>query len=212
MLWRNSTEAVAIYAFAPYSSQTLSSASSFESIASSVVSEQTTTTNVTASDFVAFSNTSYTPGSSTTIAIPFEHKLSKFNIALTYGDEFTSTPTVTSVKINAKDAFTYNFATDVAASSGDTNAITSYAETANETYSVILPPQTITTGNLIEVEIADKIYALAVGSSSYTFEQGKEYSIIIRVGKDVTVVSSVTVGDWGTGTTFDDGDAELVVD
>lgn len=211
VLWRNSTTAVAFYAFAPYSTQTLTSASSFEAIASAVETDQTTAANVTASDFVAYSNTSYTPSSSTTIAIPFAHKLSKFNISLTFGDEFgDTTPTVTSVKVNAKNNFSYNFSTDAAAGSGDATAITAYAVTANTSYSVILPPQTISSGNLIEVEISGKSYALAVGTSSYIFEQGKEYSISIRVGKDVTVVGSVTVGDWTPADAFTAGDAELV--
>ncbi|MFI3331267.1 MAG: fimbrillin family protein [Rikenellaceae bacterium] len=209
VLWRNSTDAVKIYAFASLIGN-VATEYTYNNYSGIVDINQSSLASFTSSDFVTYINESYTP-TSTKLAIPFEHKLSKFNIALSYGDQFgETTPTVTSVKVNAVNKFTYTIISGVetvAATSDAATAITAYANTANTSYSVILPAQSITTGNLIDIVIDGDTFSLPAGSG-YSFVSNYEYNIKVRVGKDVTVVEDITVGGWSTGSDFSDGDAE----
>ncbi len=93
-------------------------------------------------------------------------------------------------------------------------AVKAYPTTANKTYTVILPPQTYTYNSVASENImitayvkymddtteVTRAFEYYVPTAGYTFEQGKSYTMNVRVGKDrLYIEDNVVVEDWNGG-------------
>ncbi len=189
--WSSPSQAVEVFAYAPYTSSTID----LDNYSSSV--EQNQNGNPEASDFVIFKNSSFVPQTDLVngeLPIVFEHKLSKAVVNI---DVLNGLPSVQSVKIIAKNNFTYNASTDAVTTTGSEIEITANKENEN-TFSVILPPQTLAAGSLVfkVTNVNGDEFTYTTESVSLNFEKGKMITFNFLLGADNIAVYDARVEWW----------------
>jgi len=200
MLWGNSTSTNTVLAYAPYNS-----IFDDESYTFSANTDQSTESNLAASDFVTYKAINYTPGTdSIEIPIMFSHKLTKLIINFSHGDQYDDNFTDYTVSINAKNKSTYTQSDDVdrVSITANTKDITPFL--SGNKAEVIIAPQTIIAGTrLITFNIDDDTYYF-ITPEEYTFASGEYTTLNIRIGKDKLELEDgsdgITVGSWNKGT------------
>jgi Na+-transporting NADH:ubiquinone oxidoreductase subunit NqrD len=131
--------------------------------------------------------------------------MAKLVVNLSYHNQWSSTPTVTSVVANAATAATINYlaASPVTASSTLAN-VTLTTTTANEKYTAVMVPQS--TFQVITVNIDGKQYTYN-NDKAISLESGKITTVNLIVGRDKITAKSVTINDWQEGETINGGEA-----
>lgn len=195
LLWKSNDATVTYYAYLPYAG-TVRDAVNY---AFTVQTDQSSDSNVKASDFLCTGTQTATPG--TALDITFKHALSKLNVTLKKGSELEDGQnlTFTSVTLsNCATATTVNLTdgtTGNTTNSGQT--ITLYAATENEQYECILVPQTF--AQSLKVEITDnngKVYTFT-SNKDLTFASGKQYTLNLTVGRDKVTTGTISAKSWG---------------
>lgn len=194
LLWKSNDATVTYYAYLPYTGIV----SDDTKYAFTVQADQSSDSNVKASDFLCTGTQTATAG--TALDINFQHALSKLNVTLAKGSELEDGQnlTFTSVTLsNCATATTVNL-TDgtagTATNSGQT--ITLYAATPNEQYECILVPQTF--AQSLKVEITDnngKVYTFK-SDNELTFSSGKQYTLNLTVGRDKMTTGTISAKSW----------------
>ena len=215
MLWKSADAEAAIYAYAPFVD--LGESGVISAVPFSVAADQSA--GLTASDLVGFKNENYKPSDNNNankaIPIAFAHKLAKLKVALTFGDQFGgSNPAITGVTIGGTlPSTTYDATTATAGvASGTATDIITYNN--NGTYEAVVIPQTVTSGTrLVTIALAngDRYHYTISAAAGHAFAANTEYTINLRIGKDVvTLASPIQVYDWTTGAALADGETEIV--
>lgn len=194
LLWKSNDATVTYYAYLPYIG-TVSDAANY---AFAVQTDQSSDSNVKASDFLCTGTQTATAG--TALDINFQHALSKLNVTLTKGSELEDGVTFTSVKLsNCATATTVNLTAGTAGTATNSGqTITLYAATANEKYECILVPQTF--AQSLKVEITDKngkVYTFK-SDDELTFSSGKQYTLNLTVGRDKVTTGTISAESWGS--------------
>lgn len=193
LLWKSNEATVNYYAYLPYTG-TVGDAANY---AFTVQTDQSSDSNVKASDLLCTGQQTATPG--TALDINFVHAMSKLNVNLTKGSELDEGVTFTSVKLsNCAMATTVNLTAGTAVTATNSGqTITLYAATANEKYECILVPQTF--NKSLKVEITDnneKVYTFT-SNKDLTFASGEQYTLNLTVGRDKVTMGTISAGSWG---------------
>ena len=217
MLWKSADATAKIYAYAPYVD--LGEDGVITAVPFTVAADQST--GLTASDLMGFTAENYKPSDNNNankaINIAFTHKLAKLKVALTFGDQFgTTPPAIASVTIDRTLPTTsYNATTATAGgASGTAQNITTYKN--GEVYEAIIIPQTVAKDTRLVTIIlgsGDRYHYTISATNGHIFAANTENTINLRIGKDaVTLASPIQVNDWttGEGSELTDGETELV--
>ncbi|MDN0067788.1 fimbrillin family protein [Bacteroides gallinaceum] len=193
LLWKSNDATVTYYAYLPYTG-TVSDAVNY---AFAVQTDQSSDSNVKASDFLCTGTQTATAG--TALDINFQHALSKLNVTLKKGSELENGVIFTSVRLsNCATATTVNLTAGTAGTATNSGqTITLYAATPNEKYECILVPQTF--AQSLKVEITDdngKVYTFT-HNKDLTFASGKQYTLNLTVGRDKVTTGTISADPWG---------------
>ena len=142
----------------------------------------------------------------TAVPLQFDHVMAKLIVNLSFRNQWATTPKVESVTTgNLKSKATVNYLTKSATvTAEDATNIELPVATANTTYQSIMVPQA---GN-------DATIAIKIGEKDYTYtgtvklESGKYTTVNLIVGRDGITLGSVSINDWGEGTTINGGEAQ----
>ncbi len=146
------------------------------------------------------------------VPLTFDHLMAKLVVNLNFRTQWSSTPTVESVKLDGYTDATVNYmAKSVAGTTkGDValNAATTAPAGYEMSYSSIVIPSTDSKTITIRVEGKDYVY----NHSSYIpLESGQYTTINLNVGRDAISLAGVTIADWTEGAKIEGGEAEEVV-
>jgi len=192
LLWKSNEATVNYYAYLPYT-ETVDDA---EKYAFTVQTDQSSDSNVKASDLLCTGQQTATPG--TALDITFSHAMSKLNVNLTKGSELDEGVTFTSVKLsNCATATTVNLTAGTAGTATNSGqTITLYAATANEKYECILVPQTFNKSLKVEITGSNgKVYTFT-SNKDLTFASGEQYTLNLTVGRDKVTTGSLSAESW----------------
>ncbi|MBM6657480.1 fimbrillin family protein [Bacteroides gallinaceum] len=192
LLWKSNDATVTYYAYLPYIG-TVSDAANY---AFAVQTDQSSDSNVKASDFLCTGTQTATAG--TALDINFKHALSKLNVTLKKGSELENGVIFTSVRLsNCATATTVNLTAGTAGTATNSGqTITLYAATPNKQYECILVPQTF--AQSLKVEITDdngKVYTFT-HNKDLTFASGKQYTLNLTVGRDKVTTGTISAESW----------------
>lgn len=192
LLWKSNEATVNYYAYLPYTG-TVGDAANY---AFTVQTDQSSDSNVKASDLLCTGQQTATPG--TALDINFVHAMSKLNVNLTKGSELDEGVTFTSVKLsNCATATTVNLTAGTAVTATNSGqTITLYAATANEKYECILVPQTFNKSLKVEITGSNgKVYTFT-SNKDLTFASGEQYTLNLTVGRDKVTTGSLSAESW----------------
>ena len=192
LLWKSNDATVTYYAYLPYTG-TVGNAANY---AFAVQTDQSSDSNVKASDFLCTGTQTATAG--TALDINFQHALSKLNVTLKKGSELENGLTFTSVRLsNCATATTVNLTAGTAGTATNSGqTITLYAATANEKYECILVPQTFNKSLKVEITGSNgKVYTFT-SNKDLTFASGEQYTLNLTVGRDKVTTGTISAESW----------------
>ena len=229
MLWKNSTTAVDILAYAPYQESTEDANGKVKvfgktDYAFSVQADQSNAEDYS-SDLIVYKKTGFKPESdlntNQAVDVTFTHLLSQLNLTIELRDQFNqdekkpvTSATVTDVKVDGTFIRSkVNFAADPisflrdgqasAAITPETVAFKKADKTTDHAtfkYSAIVIPQKVIAGQLCIKFKVDGTDYIWTGTDNALFESGKKYELHLLVGKDVVQGGVVTAKPWGEET------------
>ena len=229
MLWKNSTTAVDILAYAPYQETTEDASGKVKvfgktDYAFSVKEDQSNAEDYS-SDLIVYKKTGFKPESdlntNQAVDVTFTHLLSQLNLTIELRDQFNqdekkpvTSATVTDVKVDGTFIRSkVNFAADPisflrdgqasAAITPETVAFKKADKTTDHAtfkYSAIVIPQKVIAGQLCIKFKVDGTDYIWTGTSDVEFVSGKKYDLLLLVGKDVVQGSVITARPWGEET------------
>lgn len=139
------------------------------------------------------------------VPMMFDHVMAKLTVNLTFRSEFgTTLPTVESVTVNAQPGAVVNYLTKTATADGSAVEVAMTVITTNTAYSQVVSPQSI---NNITINIADQPYVYN-NATGFALATGKIQTVNLIVGRDKIELGSMSINDWATGDTIDDGEAK----
>ena len=229
MLWKNSTTAVDILAYAPYQETTEDASGKVKvfgktDYAFSVKEDQSNAEDYS-SDLIVYKQTGFKPGTelntSKAVDVTFTHLLSQLNLTIELRDQFNqdekkpvTSATVTDVKVDGTfirskvnfAADPISFLRDGQASVAITPETVAFKKADKTTdhatfkYSAIVIPQKVIAGQLCIKFKVDGTDYIWTGTSDVEFVSGKKYDLLLLVGKDVVQGSVITARPWGEET------------
>ena len=229
MLWKNSTTAVDILAYAPYQETTEDASGKVKvfgktDYAFSVKEDQSNAEDYS-SDLIVYKQTGFKPGTelntSKAVDVTFTHLLSQLNLTIELRDQFNqdekkpvTSATVTDVKVDGTfirskvnfAADPISFLRDGQASVAITPETVAFKKADKTTdhatfkYSAIVIPQKVIAGQLCIKFKVDGTDYIWTGTDNALFESGKKYELHLLVGKDVVQGGVVTAKPWGEET------------
>ncbi len=213
--WRNATDMVNVVAYHPY--QTTVPESKVLDVA--VLADQSNNTNVVASDLLFYTklvNPSLTNTSEIlngldrinttdvgTLPIRFEHKFSKFRIALKFSTEFTGPVigvddmfTTTGLALKSTLLFADGLV-PAAVIDPTTNPATEIKMCLdNAGYEAIITPQAVAANQLHTIFQFNGLLYRYTHATQFQFESGKLYTLTLTVGKDKIISDGFSITDW----------------
>lgn len=229
MLWKNSTTAVDILAYAPYQETTEDASGKVKvfgktDYAFSVKEDQSNAEDYS-SDLIVYKQTGFKPESNLNtnqaVNVAFTHLLSQLNLTIELRDQFNqdeekpvTSATVTDVKVDgtfirskvnfAADPISVRFDGQASkAITPETVAFTKADKTTDHAtfkYSAIVIPQKVIAGQLCIKFKVDGTDYIWTGTDDALFESGKKYELHLLVGKDVVQGGVITARPWGEET------------
>lgn len=214
MLWKSATDAVHVYAYAPFQGN----ATDVKSLPFAIIPDQTSGTE--AADLVYEHIPAFVPSTGLddkqALRIDFNHALVKLTLNLTFGDQFAgTTPVVESVKLNKTASYiNFNLTTGEIAIDPEYAAqdILMHAKAVNQYEAIFYPSQGQQPGEkMIEVTMSDqKVYQYIVPASGLNLKAGKAYEMNLKVGKDkMLLFNDLSIKAWETATGLTGGEAEM---
>ena len=229
MLWQNNTQAITVTA--AYKQGKDFTDNEFVGGANlTVAADQSSQANLNAQDLLTMpTKTISNPSTETTLlqggklVIIFYHALTKLDVTLELKDEFyalnLNTANITDVKISGTN-LGYNFqpmtatgnygtvtpaatpvAGDIQPMKGSYTDATADSKHSTATYESIIVPQTIAAGQLtVSFKIGTRSFSWT-NTTTYTLEQGKQYTLPLTVGNDGVTAGSraFTASNWENG-------------
>ena len=146
------------------------------------------------------------------VSLTFSHALAKLNVNLKFRSQWDATPEVTSVATTAKNNYLVNYLTKEVTAYGDNAQVQLQALATPATgyalsYSGLQVPQDAVTVITVVVDGKDYVYTAA---EPIVLQSGKVTTLGLIVGREKITLGSVSVANWGEGTTYEeDGDAVI---
>ena len=178
----------------------------------SVQTDQTTDDNYMASDLMTGLPTAGNPVARTTAAVPltFTHLLTKIDVSLTAGSDFTQAEMADAVVsiLGTKPTTTFNVQNaTVGTASGEATTIT--AGTGAATSAIIVPQALAAGSNFIQVAVGGGNYIYKL-PAAITFAPSTKYTYNLTVTKTGLTLSGTTITPWNSVAPID-GTAELQI-
>ena len=204
--WKDKSTSADFYAYYPYDASANVSAHSF-----SVQPDQSAEADFWASDFLWGKATKVSPTKSA-VPIVTNHSLSRILVDIKPGNGFTENTwaaVTKSVKIcDVKTSATIDLSTGIATATGNNGEIiplaTAVNSTANSYKAMMIPQEVADNSKLIVVTVDGVDYVYRKG---FTFKANTQHKFTITVNKSGSSVD-VTIGEWTTEETPNEGDAE----
>lgn len=193
--WENRDIRFNLYGYYPYAA----SVSSVTAYPVSVLTDQSTSANYYASDFLCATTTAIGPSSSA-VPLTFNHRMSKITISIEEGlgfgvGEFVGTDIADVSLTNLKPSATVNLSTGTVTSTGSASAITPLS-TTNTTFDAIVVPQTINSTTTL-ITFKYKSNTLTYKPTQLNYASGMHYTFKLALNKDLTILSvSNSVASW----------------
>ena len=140
--------------------------------------------------------------SSNPVSLAFDHLMAKLRVNLTFRNQWTETPAVTSVTATGMVTATINYLAKTVKATGDDAANVMTAVTANTQYEALMVPQEC---KKVSIVIGDKTYTY---NGSITLASGKVATLNLNVGRSEITLEGITVNPWTDGATVNGGEAE----
>ena len=140
--------------------------------------------------------------SSSPVYLAFDHLMAKLRVNLNFRNQWTTTPTVTSVSAIGKVAAIIDYLTKTVTATGNDAANDMTAITANTTYEALMVPQTC---QKVSIVIDGKTYTYNGG---ITLASGKVATLNLNVGRDEITLEGISVNPWADGDTVNGGEAQ----
>ena len=140
--------------------------------------------------------------SSNPVSLAFDHLMAKLRVNLTFRNQWTETPAVTSVTAFAMTAATIDYLAKTVTATGNDAANGMTAVTANTQYEALMVPQEC---KKVSIVIGDKTYTY---NGSITLASGKVATLNLNVGRSEITLEGITVNPWTNGATVNGGEAE----
>ena len=140
--------------------------------------------------------------SSNPVSLAFDHLMAKLRVNLTFRNQWTETPAVTSVTAFAMTAATIDYLAKTVTATGNDAANVMTAVTANTQYEALMVPQEC---KKVSIVIGDKTYTY---NGSITLASGKVATLNLNVGRSEITLAGITVNPWTEGATVNGGEAE----
>lgn len=140
--------------------------------------------------------------SSNPVSLAFDHLMAKLRVNLTFRNQWTETPAVTSVTAFARTAATIDYLAKAVTATGEDAANVMTALTANTQYEALMVPQDC---KKVSIVIGDKTYTY---NGSITLASGKVATLNLNVGRSEITLAGITVNPWTEGATVNGGEAE----
>ena len=227
MLWKNSTTAVDILAYAPYQESTEDANGKVKvfgktDYAFSVQADQSNAEDYS-SDLIVYKKTGFKPESdlntNQAVDVSFTHLLSQLNLTIELRDQFNQDEKnpvtagfVTDVKVNgtiisskvdfaaASIEVQVDGTQEATAITPETTEFKAAGKTTDHAafnYSAIVIPQTVTAGNFSISFKVDGTDYIWTSTSDVNFVSGNKHQLSLLVGKDVVQVKGITATPWG---------------
>lgn len=140
--------------------------------------------------------------SSNPVSLAFDHLMAKLRVNLTFRNQWTETPAVTSVTAFAMTAATIDYLAKTVTATGSDAANVMTAVTANTQYEALMVPQEC---KKVSIVIGDKTYTY---NGSIELASGKVATLNLNVGRSEITLEGITVNPWTEGATVNGGEAE----
>lgn len=168
---------------------------------------EVTPTDQTASDLLVAVNTGeQSAGLNATnnpVALQFQHVMSRVDVKLSYRNEFSSTPAVTSVTTEATKTGTIDYLTGIITPTGTATLFDLPMTKANENFSSVIVPQSV---QKITITIDGKEY-IYIHAQPIVLNSGKVQVVKLIVGRNRVELDQITIGDWGNEQEIEGGEA-----
>ena len=213
--WKNATDMVNVVAYHPYQATVPES----KVLDVDVLADQSNNTNVVASDLLFYTQSVKPSLTNTseilngldrinttdvgTLPISFEHKFSKFRIALRFSTEFTD-PVIgvddifTTIGLALKSALSLTDGSVIGAViKPGTNPATDIKMCLdNGGYEAIITPQEVAANQLHTIFLFNGLLYRYTHATQFQFESGKLYTLTLTVGKDKIILGGLERTNW----------------
>ncbi len=187
--WKDTSTKANLYCYYPYASVSDPLGYTF-----SVKTDQSTTTNYKASDFIWGKVENVLP-TNNAISISMKHMMSNLIITVKAGEGFTSSEFSSapkSVTINGvKPAASVNLSSGSIVANGTATSITPYP--SGSTFKAIIVPQALSGTNLLTVTVGSSTYQI---NRSFTFKASTIHNMEVTVNKTSGGSLNIQIEDW----------------
>ena len=209
--WPQDGNGLHIYGVYPLAAATTAGAYNATGKSFTVQADQTADDNYMASDLMTGLPTAGNPVSRTPAAVPltFTHLLTKIDVSLTAGSDFTQAEMADAVVsiLGTKPTTTFNVqSANVGEASGDATAIT--AGTGTTTSAIIVPQALAADASFIQVAVGGGNYIYKL-PAAITFASSTKYTYNLTVTKTGLTLNGTTITPWNSVAPID-GTAELL--
>ncbi len=139
------------------------------------------------------------------VALNFNHAMAKLIVNLSYRNQWSATPTVSAVSVNAATQATIDYlASTPVTAAQETTDFNLTATTANLQYASIMVPQS-----------SFQTIGITVDNQTFTYDNGKPISLVggkvttvnLIVGRNQITAGTISINAWEDGDTIDGGEA-----
>ena len=157
-----------------------------------------------ASDLLIATNTGGITPSATPVKLAFDHAMARLDVNLSFRNQWTTAPTVTSVTASAKKTATVDYLAKKVTATGDAAAVALKAKD-NVVWSGLQVPQEGVRSLTITIDGTDFVFT---HTADITLVGGKYTTVNLTVGRDrIELASDITIADWTAGSTLN-GEAQ----
>ena len=177
-----------------------------------IPTDQNTNVGVACADWMTATKSTTKP-SDNKLELKFFHRLTMVTVSVTdWGDEIaTDNQKLTGAQIYTPTVITWDGEENSLPTGTDEKWITPYVASDGQSINAIICPGTPATDSEIWLKVTaanGNTYNVKFGGNYTSLDAGKHYAYNLKVGKDLAVIESVTVNDWGNGGEITAPDAE----
>lgn len=157
-----------------------------------------------ASDLLIATNVTGLKAQDNPVSLGFYHAMATLNVNLSFRNQWTTEPSVSSVTVTGKKTATVNYLTKTVTATGAAEAV-ALTSKANNTWSGLQVPQIGV--NTITITIEGKDYVFT-HTADIPLVGGQYTTVNLIVGRNKIDLASVSINEWAAGSTIDGGEAQ----
>lgn len=193
MLWKDNTTPVDIYAYSPYI-EDITDRKKIEFR----VGESQSESNISQYDLLGCTMMQYKNGDNAALTLELNHVLSQIKVNMSFGNSVGDNPNVENITINNVSTSVFYDATTATATTKEEGSNITVSKSSNgNSYTAILPAQTLKAGEFLTFNVNDKSYHYTIDNSAiHKLEPGKILTLNLQVGEQQVILSNVLIEDW----------------